>query len=138
MGSLAPKVRGQVTSSHSCNFIYIPGGGEWPLLLSTTNRIHSLNEQAHTFAFDILFARLKEKLADIPHMRVREPEFAPCTVQCHTTWVGELRSSLLTHSTPATSPQYPRHTSPPLPPPIPTGVGDRYYHTPGEPSCHYG
>lgn len=73
-------------SSHSCNFIYILGGGEWPLLLSTTNRIHSLNEQAHTFAFDILFARLKEKLADIPHMRVREPVFTPCTVQCHTTW----------------------------------------------------
>ena len=60
-------------SVHCC-CLFIPGGGEWPLLLSTTNRIHSLNEQAHTFAFDILFARLKEKLADVPHMRVREVE----------------------------------------------------------------
>ena len=41
------------------------------MLVSTTNRIHSLNEQAHTFAFDILFARLKQKLANIPRLRVR-------------------------------------------------------------------
>ena len=53
--------------------LYAPGGGEWPLLVSTTNRIHSLNEQAHTFAFDILFARLKQKLANIPRLRVRAP-----------------------------------------------------------------
>lgn len=51
--------------------LYVPGGGEWPLLVSTTNRIHSLNEQAHTFAFDILFARLKQKLTNIPRLRVR-------------------------------------------------------------------
>ena len=32
--------------------------------------MQSLNEQAHTFAFDILFSQLKQKLSKVPHLKV--------------------------------------------------------------------
>ena len=49
------------------------GGGECPLFVSLTNQMQSLNEQAHTFAFDILFSQLKQKLANVPHLKVCVP-----------------------------------------------------------------
>ena len=37
----------------------------------TTNKlIHSLNAQAHTFAFDLLFLKLKQKLSNFPKLKV--------------------------------------------------------------------
>ena len=54
------------------NNIYIViGGGECDLFASLTNQIQSLNEQAHTFAFDILFSQLKQKLSKVPRLKVR-------------------------------------------------------------------
>lgn len=50
--------------------IYL-GGGECGLFVSLTNQMQSLNEQAHTFAFDILFSQLKQKLSKVPLLKVR-------------------------------------------------------------------
>ena len=49
---------------------FFPGGGECALFVSLTNQMESLNEQAHTFAFDILFSQLKQKLSKVPHLKV--------------------------------------------------------------------
>ena len=34
--------------------------------------MQSLNEQTHTFAFDILFSQLKQKLSNVPHLKVSQ------------------------------------------------------------------
>ena len=40
-------------------------------MLRTTDRhIHSLNDSAHKFAFDIIFIGLKNKLDEVPTMEV--------------------------------------------------------------------
>ena len=40
-------------------------------MLRTTDRhIHSLNDNAHKFAFDIIFIGLKNKLDEVPTMEV--------------------------------------------------------------------
>ena len=57
-------------------FLLIAGGGEWLLLVSTTNQIHLLNERAHTFAFDILFSRLKFQLSQVPRLKIWETGIA--------------------------------------------------------------
>ena len=46
------------------------GGGECPQFVSLSNQLQLLNEQAHTFAFDILFSQLKQKLSKVPHLKV--------------------------------------------------------------------
>ena len=38
-------------------------------LITAVEKGH-VNEQAHTFAFDILFSQLKEKLSRVPHLKV--------------------------------------------------------------------
>ena len=53
------------------NVYVLIGGGECDLFISLTNQIQSLNEQAHTFAFDILFSQLKQKLSKVPRLKVR-------------------------------------------------------------------
>ena len=40
------------------------------MLSSLTNQMQALNEQAHTFAFDIIFSPLKEKLVRVPKLEV--------------------------------------------------------------------
>ncbi len=46
------------------------GGKDHQLLPSSTNQILGLNERAHTLAFDIIFAQLKDKLSRIPQLKV--------------------------------------------------------------------
>lgn len=48
----------------------LTGGGERQLFVKPTNQMHSLNEHVHKFAFDILFFRLKQKLAKVPQLKV--------------------------------------------------------------------
>lgn len=50
--------------------IITAGGGECPLFVSLSSQLQSLNEQAHIFAFDILFSQLKQKLCKVPHLKV--------------------------------------------------------------------
>lgn len=57
----------------------IIGSGECPLFVSLTNQMQSLNEQAHTFAFDILFSQLKKKLSKVPHLKVGGWRIICCT-----------------------------------------------------------
>ena len=38
--------------------------------MRTNKLIHSLNAQAHTFAFDLLFLKLKQKLSNFPKLKV--------------------------------------------------------------------
>lgn len=54
----------------SLSFCIFIGGGECGLFVSLTNQMQSLNEQAHTFAFDILFSQLKQKLSKVPQLKV--------------------------------------------------------------------
>lgn len=42
----------------------------WPQLNSLSNQMQSLNEQAHSFAFDIIFGPLKEKLERVSQLEV--------------------------------------------------------------------
>ena len=96
------------------NYLVFIGGGEWPLLVSMTNQIHSLNEQVHTFAFDLLFARLKQKLADVPRLRVGVVGWAELVLirpgggGCRTTYRVECRVGT---SKSAESPEGPSCTS---------------------------
>lgn len=46
------------------------GGSGHPLLVTTNKLTNSLNAQAHTFAFDLLFLKLKRKLSNFPHLKV--------------------------------------------------------------------
>lgn len=46
------------------------GKGVWPLLSSLSNQMQGLNEQAHSFAFDIIFRALKEKLELVSKLEV--------------------------------------------------------------------
>ncbi|CAI8022795.1 Conserved oligomeric Golgi complex subunit 7 [Geodia barretti] len=48
------------------------GSGGHQLLVRTNKLIHSLNAQAHTFAFDLLFLKLKQKLSNFPKLKVWE------------------------------------------------------------------
>ncbi len=50
--------------------ILYSGGGDHQLLPSSINQITGLNERAHTLAFDIIFAQLKEKLSKVPQLKV--------------------------------------------------------------------
>lgn len=56
------------------------------MLSLLSNQIQSLNEQAHSFAFDVIFHPLKEKLqhvpnlqvtASVPHMKIQLVCFCP-------------------------------------------------------------
>lgn len=40
------------------------------MLSLLSNQIQSLNEQAHSFAFDVIFHPLKEKLQHVPNLQV--------------------------------------------------------------------
>ena len=46
------------------------GKGVWSQLNSLSNQMQGLNEQAHGFAFDIIFGPLKEKLERVPKLEV--------------------------------------------------------------------
>jgi hypothetical protein len=46
------------------------GKGVWSMLSSLANQMQALNEQAHSFTFDIIFHPLKEKLQRIPNLKV--------------------------------------------------------------------
>ena len=73
MELLAAIEKGQdchVTWSWTIFGIIFSGSGECALFVSLTNQMQSLNEQAHTFAFDILFSQLKQKLSKVPHLKV--------------------------------------------------------------------
>ncbi len=50
--------------------ILYSGGGDYQLLPSSISQITGLNERAHTLAFDIIFAQLKDKLSKVPQLKV--------------------------------------------------------------------
>ena len=53
------------------SLMVIPVGTEEQLVLKTTDgHIHALNDNAHKFAFDIIFIGLKTKLDEVPTMEV--------------------------------------------------------------------
>ncbi|XP_064395035.1 conserved oligomeric Golgi complex subunit 7-like [Halichondria panicea] len=49
-------------------------GGDYQLLPSSISQITGLNERAHTLAFDIIFAQLKDKLSKVPQLKVWRSE----------------------------------------------------------------
>ena len=85
-------------------------------MVSTARQIHSLNAQAHTFAFDLLFSKLKQKLSNFPKLKVSP--FSPLV--------------------PSPTSSLPPSLSPFLPPPfsltsLHSGMGDGSDDSPGEP-----
>lgn len=60
------------------------GKGVWPVLM--TYQMQALNEQAHSFAFDIIFQPLKDKLLRIPNLEVNTVHL-PTLPSHHSLWV---------------------------------------------------
>ena len=50
--------------------LYPPGEGETQLLSSTASQVRRMNNSVHKLAFDVLFSELKQKLAEVPTLKV--------------------------------------------------------------------
>jgi len=61
----------------TAEIIFVITANEDQLVLKVTDKhIHSLNDNAHKFAFDIIFIGLKNKLDEVPTMDVSQVQYS--------------------------------------------------------------
>ncbi len=65
-----PNAHFRLVSNWLVNKLMFAGKGVWSILSSLSNQMQSLNEQAHSFAFNLIFRSLEKKLECVPGLQV--------------------------------------------------------------------